>query len=138
MKSPALECEQCGGRDIRRARVQSHWERCRALVGVYPFRCRDCHHRFFAGVWLLSKMPYAKCPKCLQLDLGTWSRKYYRPGILANLVITFGAQQYRCSQCRCNFVSFRPRWNGAEVNDGSSSKNFDAIKNQVSGQPPHE
>jgi ubiquitin C-terminal hydrolase len=109
VKSPALECEQCGRRNIRRARFHNLSERFRAIAGVYPFRCRDCHHRFFAGVWLLSKMAYAKCPKCLRMDLSTWSRKHYNPGLLANFLITFGAQQYRCPQCRCNFVSFRPR-----------------------------
>jgi hypothetical protein len=117
VKSAALECGQCGGRDVRRARIQGMPERVRALLGVYPFRCRDCRHRFPVSIWLLSKMAFAKCPKCLGMDLVTWSRKHYRPGLLENLLITFGAQQYRCQQCRYNFVSLRPRRSFASTDD---------------------
>jgi transposase-like protein len=45
----------------------------------------------------------------LRTDLGTWSRKHYNPGLLSNFLVTFGAQKYRCDQCRHNFVSFRPK-----------------------------
>jgi DNA-directed RNA polymerase subunit RPC12/RpoP len=113
MKIPALTCEHCGGRDIRRARVQSWSERIQGLVGIYPFRCRECQRRFQLSIWLLSKLHYAKCPKCLRMDLSTWSRKYYRAGMWASFLVTFGAQKYRCTACRCNFVSFRPRKCGA-------------------------
>ena len=109
MKIAALVCEQCGGRDIRLARLQSFGERLRTLIGVYPFRCRDCQHRFSVSVWLFSKLAFAKCPRCLRTELTTWSRKFYNPGFAANMAITFGAQKYRCTACRCNFVSFRPR-----------------------------
>lgn len=113
MKIPALTCESCGGRDVRRARSQSVGERILMLFGIYPFRCRDCKARFRLSVWLLSKLQYAKCPKCLRFELTTWSRKYYRAGLWPSLLVTFGAQKYRCSACRCNFVSFRPRKHSA-------------------------
>lgn len=109
MRIQALECDQCGGRQIRRARLVGFSERVRAIFGIYPFRCRDCQNRFFISVWLLSRLAYAKCPKCLRMELTTWSRKFYNPGLFANFLITFGAQKYRCSGCRCNFVSYRPR-----------------------------
>lgn len=117
MKSPALRCERCGGADIRRARVQSWGERMQMFVGVYPFRCRDCQSRFRLSIWLLSKLHYAKCPKCLRMELSTWSRKYYRPGMWASFLVTFGAQKYRCTACRCNFVSFRPRKCGSSKSE---------------------
>ena len=109
MKIPALTCAHCGGRDVRRARLQSWTERILTLAGIYPFRCRDCQTRFRLSIWLLSKLQYAKCPKCLRVELSTWSRKYYRAGLWASFLVTFGAQKYRCTACRCNFVSFRPR-----------------------------
>ncbi|MGC2662387.1 MAG: hypothetical protein WA324_30855 [Bryobacteraceae bacterium] len=112
MKVPALTCQRCGGRDVRRARTQSWPERIRTIAGIYPFRCRDCNSRFLLSIWLLSKLQYAKCPKCLRTELSTWSRKYYRAGLWASFLVTFGAQKYRCPACRCNFVSFRPRKSG--------------------------
>ncbi len=62
MKIHALECDQCGGRDIRRARLQGLSERIRAIFGVYPFRCRECHesvlYQCLASLALsLRKMP---------------------------------------------------------------------------------
>lgn len=111
-----LVCERCGGRHLRRARLQGVRDFCYAVVGVYPFRCRDCQHRRWLSVFLFSKFAYAKCPKCLGMQLSTWSRRHYNPGLLANLLITFGARQYRCPHCRCNFVSFRP-WRETVVED---------------------
>ena len=92
-----------------------------AIFGIYPFRCRDCKHRFSANILLWSRLPYAKCPRCLRTDLQTWSRKHYNPGTFANFLITFGASKYRCAACRCNFVSFRPK--RAEL--GNEQNNFD-------------
>jgi hypothetical protein len=42
------------------------------------------------------------------MDLVYWSKKYYKPNPWTNFLISLGAQRYRCSACRCNFVSFRP------------------------------
>ncbi len=108
MNALALRCERCGSANIRRARLQGITEAAQALLGRYPFRCRECQHRFSASVLFVSELFYAKCPRCFRTDLAAWSRKHYHPGLLANLRITFGAHQYRCAACRCNFVSFRP------------------------------
>jgi DNA-directed RNA polymerase subunit RPC12/RpoP len=109
LKTPALVCEQCGSQNLRRARLQGLSDAVRAMVGIYPFRCRDCKHRFSISILLWSQLAYAKCPKCLRTDLGTWSRMHYKPGLFSNFLVTFGAQKYRCTQCRYNFVSFRPK-----------------------------
>jgi len=77
-------------------------------LGTYPFRCLDCDGRFYANVLLLSRLAYAKCPKCLGLELTNWQKKNYRLSTLKRLLITFGARRYRCGTCRHNFVSFRP------------------------------
>ncbi len=109
MNIPSLECANCGSKQIRRARYHSWGERLRGILGIHPFRCRRCNHRFAVSVWLFGKLRYAKCPRCLRLELTTWSRRYYKVDFLKNFLIAFGAQKYRCASCRCNFVSFRPR-----------------------------
>jgi len=77
-------------------------------IGTYPFRCLDCNGRFFVNVLLLSRLAYAKCPKCLGQELTNWPRKGYHVGLAKKLALTFGARRYRCATCRYNFVSFRP------------------------------
>lgn len=77
-------------------------------IGTYPFRCLDCNGRFPVNVLLLSRLAYAKCSKCLSLELTTWPRKGYHVSLLKKLMLTFGARRYRCASCRHNFVSFRP------------------------------
>jgi hypothetical protein len=119
LRIQALECDQCGGREIRRARLQGFSESIRAVFGIYPFRCRGCQNRFHISVWLISRLAFAKCPKCLRMELSTWSRKFYNPGLFAKVLITFGGQKYRCTGCRCNFVSFRPRKVGVVVDKES-------------------
>lgn len=109
MNIPSLECANCGSKQIRRARYANWAERLRGVIGIHPFRCRRCTHRFSVSIWLFGKLRYAKCPRCLRLELTTWSRRYYKVGFLKNFLIAFGAQKYRCPACRCNFVSFRPR-----------------------------
>jgi len=109
MRTPVLICQNCGGTSLRRSKRQSFLELGRMLVGVYPFRCLDCGTRFWCSVWLLSKLAFAKCPRCLSLELTTWPEKYFRPTLKLSLLMTLGAHRYRCPGCRCNFLSFRPR-----------------------------
>lgn len=83
------------------------------VFGMYPFRCIDCGSRFLASIWLLSRLPYANCPRCLSMDLIPWPAKYFAPHFWNNLAVIFGAQRYRCQPCRKNFVSFRRRFDRA-------------------------
>jgi hypothetical protein len=106
---PSLECANCGSKQIRRARYVNWRERLRGILGIHPFRCRKCGHRFLISVWLFGKLRFAKCPRCLGLELTTWSSRFYRADFLKRSLVIFGAQKYRCTPCRCNFVSFRPR-----------------------------
>lgn len=76
---------------------------------MYPFRCRDCGARFRADVLMLKRLLYAKCPRCLRLELTTWSRLNYASTRWETALVILGAQRYRCSGCRFNFVAFRPR-----------------------------
>ena len=109
MTIPAFTCPDCGGSNIRRSRYLNYKERLGSLVNVYPFRCRDCGARFKADVLMLKQLFFAKCPRCLRMELSTWSRHAFRPTVWQNVLVVLGAQQrYRCSSCRVNFVAFRP------------------------------
>ena len=77
------------------------------LIGTYPFRCQDCNGRFLVNVFLLSRLAYAKCPKCLSLDVTNTVRGRHASAS-QKLMMTFGARKVRCKNCRFMFVSFRP------------------------------
>jgi DNA-directed RNA polymerase subunit RPC12/RpoP len=109
MRTPILVCDSCGSTSIRRSKRQSVWEMSKMLMGIYPFRCTDCGARFWVSVWLFSKLPFAKCPKCLSVHLSNWPEKYFPHTLKSRVALTFGAHRYRCLPCRYNFMSFRPR-----------------------------
>lgn len=108
MRTPAYRCEACGSTNLRLSHRLSKQEKLKTIFGTYPFRCLQCHHRFWINVWLFSKLAYAKCPKCLGRELTNWPRRTYHLTFWKNLMSTFGAHRYRCVGCRCNFLSFRP------------------------------
>jgi hypothetical protein len=109
LPNAALICPDCGNAAIRLSRRQSMGELSKMAFGSYPFRCLGCNQRFWANIWLWSVWKYAKCPRCLGLDLTTWSHKTQHLGYWKKLLLTMGARRHRCARCRCNFVSFRPR-----------------------------
>jgi len=100
-------CPQCGSKQLRVSRIRGFRERFRSIVGILPFRCRQCEHRFESAIWSLSTVRYARCPKCLRMELSTWSEQYYNPPRTTILKLRMGATPYRCEFCRCNFASFR-------------------------------
>ena len=102
-----IVCEYCGSDKLRLSRWHSTKEKLRIALGTYPFRCLSCEGRFYANVFLLSRLAYAKCPKCLSLDI-SYSKRTFRPGLLRRFMLTFGARRCRCDNCRYMFVSFRP------------------------------
>ncbi len=100
-------CPSCGSRRIRSARLSGFAEHIKSVVGLIPFRCRECDARFESFLLDFSLWRYARCPKCLRTDLSTWSEHYYRPPFGTRLFLRLGATPYRCEFCRCNFASFR-------------------------------
>ncbi|MES1256830.1 MAG: hypothetical protein ABUS51_00310 [Acidobacteriota bacterium] len=76
---------------------------------ISPLRCLDCKTRFVTSTLNLGDMWYAHCPRCDRMDLNQWTGKNYEPPFLTNLMITFGANRWRCEYCRINFSSFRKR-----------------------------
>ncbi len=41
-------CPACGSKDVHRSH-RHWWERPMVLIGIRPYRCSDCRHRFFSG-----------------------------------------------------------------------------------------
>ncbi len=103
-----LACPQCGARDVRVSHRRSLGEYCKALLGIYPLRCRRCRTRWQTSVWSGGAWKFARCPRCYRQDLTTWSEQYYHPPFWTRLILRLGATPYRCAPCRCNFASFRP------------------------------
>lgn len=104
-----VQCPKCGGRNLRFSRLQTPKERLQCLVGTRPIRCRDCRTRFNSRTWRFSDASYARCPKCLRMDLSVWAMHHYRVSAFKSLLIYLGANTYRCEYCRHNFISLRRR-----------------------------
>jgi hypothetical protein len=102
-----LSCPKCGTRDARVSKRRNFAEYVETVLGIYPLRCRRCRFRWKTSVWDSRAWKFARCPRCYRQELTTWSEQYYHPPRWTVLLLRFGATPYRCSPCRCNFVSFR-------------------------------
>jgi hypothetical protein len=103
-----LSCPHCGARDARVSHRRDFLEYLKALVGIYPLRCRKCNTRWETSGWAGGAWKYARCPRCYRQHLTTWSLQYYHPPMSTRISLRIGATPYRCAACRCNFTSFRP------------------------------
>jgi hypothetical protein len=70
-------------------------------------RCRRCRTRWQTSAWASSAWRFARCPRCYRQNLSTWSEQYYKAPTWTRILMRFGATPYRCTTCRCNFVSYR-------------------------------
>lgn len=104
-----VQCPECGGRDVRSERTRGLREKCLALAGFYAFRCQHCYTRFLERPMQLASAVYARCPRCLRMDLSSWDPKYYRVSAWTEFKVWLGAHRWRCEPCRKNFVSWRAR-----------------------------
>jgi len=103
-----IRCPSCGSSSLRSSKIRGAKERFKSFFGITPFRCRQCSERFSAPIWNLRAARYARCPKCLRMELSTWSEQFYLAPLGTRLYLRIGATPYRCEFCRCNFASFRP------------------------------
>jgi hypothetical protein len=119
---PETTCPKCCSADVRHARDRRLREKLASLLGFQAAKCHDCAHRFLARPFGFMKARWAKCPRCYRMDLSTWDPKYYRVSGWSSLMVTLGANRWRCESCRCNFISYRPRqrkYVRPEINNGS-------------------
>ncbi|MEZ5352007.1 MAG: hypothetical protein R2762_05170 [Bryobacteraceae bacterium] len=100
-------CSKCRSKNTRMVRAKGLWQHLTTLLGFYTIHCKDCGARQkipFYGISI-----YARCPNCLREDLSDWAEPYRFPPRYQRWLRNFGAKGHRCSPCRINFVSFRPR-----------------------------
>lgn len=109
VKRKFVNCPECDSSRVRSVPVHGFRENLLALAGFYSFRCSDCYHKFLANPLGVANAGYAKCPRCLRMDLSTWDPKYYKKSTWMDLKAWFGAHRWRCEPCRNNFMSWRPR-----------------------------
>jgi len=102
-------CPECGSTAVRTGKSHGLVEHLLTWFGQFPFRCNDCGARFDDVPIGLSAIIYAKCPRCLRMDLTVWDPKYYRTSVWQDLQLALGGHRWRCEPCRCNFVSWRAR-----------------------------
>lgn len=104
-----VRCPQCDSDHVHVDRTRGIVEQLLGLFGYYAFRCGECYTRFLHSPLGLSKLFYAKCPRCYRMDLSTWDPSYYRASAWSEFKVWLGAHRWRCEACRCNFVSWRVR-----------------------------
>jgi len=54
-------CPRCDGRNIRRSHRKNLAEKARSLFFVRPYRCVDCHYRFW-GCWVPWRLSFLTMP----------------------------------------------------------------------------
>jgi len=104
-----VACPECGSRFLKPEPAPSLKEQIRSLLGTSALTCADCGARFVARTWHPSWLRFARCPKCLRMDLNLWGDHMGFQSDFKKLLIHLGAHAYRCEYCRLNFVSFRKR-----------------------------
>jgi len=76
-------------------------------MGVYPWRCQNCHVRYHARLMPLSHSFYAHCPVCGNLDLKRISPEYVN-SMSAFLWRLLRIPAFRCDPCRYKYFSILP------------------------------
>lgn len=102
-------CPKCGSRFLKVGKVSSAGGHFAALRGIHALQCGDCKNRFTGRTLVVSDVKYARCPKCLRMDLNLWSEREFQGSRWMQMLIRVGARRFRCEYCRLNFVSFRKR-----------------------------
>jgi len=100
-------CPSCGGHQLRVSKIRGLVEKLQSVAGILPFRCRQCGTRFRTLLWEPRNWKYARCPRCLTTELGSWSERHCIAPLRVRMLVGLGARRYRCEFCRHNFASFR-------------------------------
>jgi C4-type Zn-finger protein len=103
-----MKCPLCKGNDARRSRRQNAADYLLSVLGVYPWRCRDCRARFYARLMPLSDSLRAHCPICGNLDLKRISPQHVDTH-LGFLWSSARIPAYRCEPCRHKYFSILPQ-----------------------------
>ena len=102
-----MTCPVCKAKDARRSRRQSAADYVLAILGVYPWRCRECRARFYARLMTLSDSLHAHCPVCGNVELERISPEHVDTP-MGFLWAVIRVPAYRCEPCRYKYFSIRP------------------------------
>jgi hypothetical protein len=106
-------CPDCGKSAVRRSRRRTLKDYVAALVGLRPYRCHECNHRYHdrSRARRPPREPYswrAVCPRCGFTGVNRIPRRKVPPtwGNLPWRMLP--AYAYRCPECRKRFFDYRP------------------------------
>lgn len=102
-----LECPECGSTRVRHSQPKHFGEKVLDVLGFPHMRCSECEERWAESLWRFTEFFYARCPRCMRLDLVRWEETYYHVPYRWKVQIALGAKKVRCRPCRHNFLSFR-------------------------------
>jgi DNA-directed RNA polymerase subunit RPC12/RpoP len=122
-----IQCPKCGSRFLRDSKPRDAAEKRLGWQLMSPLRCLDCKTRFVGKTFSLGDMRYAHCPRCDRMDLNQWTGKNYFPPFFTGLLVSFGANRWRCEYCRVNFASFRKRKEIFTFSRWKNLKSHDAV-----------
>jgi len=116
-----MTCPICKHSGARRSRRQSFTDYILSALGVYPWRCQECHARFHARLMSLSNSLHAHCPICGNLALKRISPDYV-DSLFGFAWRTLHVPAFRCEPCRYKYFSVlplhRPQEREAELSSG--------------------
>jgi hypothetical protein len=90
------------------------------IIGLRPWRCRECKARFFAWAVPFSYQKFAHCSQCGNLDVQRISSEMGE-GRFGFLFKKLHIPAYRCAPCRNRFFTIRNRRTRETVNAASTA-----------------
>jgi C4-type Zn-finger protein len=102
-----MTCPICKQAGARRSRRQNLADYVISSVGVYPWRCNECHARFHARLMPLSNSLHAHCPICGNPALKRISADYV-DSLFGFLWRKLHVPAFRCEPCRYKYFSILP------------------------------
>lgn len=100
-------CPRCGHYGCSRSHRRK-LEYLLTILGILPWRCIECHKRFYARRVPLRYLVYAHCNRCGNLELQSIRREKLTREPLSRVALWLGARPVRCDDCRNDFAAWRP------------------------------
>ena len=101
-------CPSCRSGSSRRSRRRTLPDYLLSLLGMRPWRCRLCNHRFHAWTVPPRYVLFAHCTRCGNLVLQHINGEYVTEGLFLWLWRFLRVPAYCCGPCRYRFFSLRP------------------------------
>ena len=86
-----MTCPICKQNGARRSRRHSLADYVVSMLGILPWRCRECHARFHARLMPLSDALHAHCPHCGNMELQRISPEYVGSSLASDVGFAGGS-----------------------------------------------